>query len=296
MILSSDTEDSPHVKRYLSFYFSLDILDKTILTMIAPCGTGIKHVCCSQFNYCLFGETPVGCVIANPADKFNAKLMAVMTWALFASLIAVTITDSSSTIENSYGVFLRETLAGAGPDFLHGAPWHKVWCYGLIINCVLSIFTTEYCILICNVFKAKPIANQAWCVPLMLIAIVFLNAPFEGYALMCFGMGWSVAMFVVTAKWALPYGAAVAFLFFSVLAGIPAASAGVVTNYWASVYVASWLFGFCVWSSMEGYAHVHQFAFTPDSRLWQYNGPITVEIPSSKEMPQAYYTSIPSDS
>lgn len=122
----------------------------------------------------------------------------------------------------------------------------------------------------------------------MLIAIVFLNAPFEGFPLMCFGMGWSVAMFVVTAKWALPYTAAVGFLFFSVLAGIPAASAGTITSYWASVYLASWLFGFCVWSSMEGYAHVHQFAFTPDYRLWQYKGPITMEIPSSKEMPKAY--------
>lgn len=116
--------------------------------MVSPCGGGIKHVCCSQFNYCLFGETPVGCIIVNPADKFNAKLMAIMTWALFASLVAVFATDSDSNVESAYGVFLRESLANAGPGFLHDIPWHKIWCYGLIINCGLSIFTTEYCILI----------------------------------------------------------------------------------------------------------------------------------------------------
>lgn len=226
--------------------------------------------------------------IVDSVDKFNARLMALSTWLFFASTImaACLYHWGKKWEEDWMGKTLRRSFYL--DDMMPRG--HEIWCYALCINALLSLFPTYYCIIICNTFKTKIIANQALNAPLLPIVITFYYNRFDALGLMMFGIGWSVAMFVVTAGKGQPlaYIAAGAFIVFTPLCAITAANAGTMSNYQVFFNTACWFFGFMVWSSMEGYTHVHQFCIAPDARLYAWNGPVKIEIPNSKEVTTAY--------
>lgn len=252
-----------------------------------PCGDELHHYLCRQVGFCVFGETPKG-MVANGTDWLNAILMALSFWWFVTFAVAAA------------GMYRREyyrPLTASIPDL------HKVWSVALIVNGVLCLFPTYYSIIQCNIFKAKVIANQTWNIVNVWASILFFSLSFEGYAFMMFAMGWSVAMFTVTARGSwntlpgvgtvpLAYAAAVLFVALTpAFAAVEDMADARSTGFYFCFAAANWFLGFTVWSSMEGYAHVHQWAIYPDVRLWQWTGPTTLQVPLSKEVPSAWASS-----
>jgi len=244
----------------------------------SPCGDGL-HFCCRQVGFCLFGKTPVG-VVADKTDTVNAVLMCLGFWLFVAFAVA-----AACTYDPIYYMPLTPTIPTLG----------KVWSVALIVNGVLSLFPTYYSVIICNIFKAKILANQVWNMTNVMASIVFYSMSFEGYAFMMFAMGWSVAMFTVTARGSWRSGIPIAYLAdvaFIIVTPLLAVVDNMLdtrsTCFYCFFAAACWFGGFTVWSSFEGYCHVHQFGLYPDKRLWQWKGPVTVQVPLSKEVPAAW--------
>uniref|UniRef100_A0A7S2HBI7 Uncharacterized protein n=1 Tax=Haptolina brevifila TaxID=156173 RepID=A0A7S2HBI7_9EUKA len=248
-----------------------------------------------QLGFSIFFQTPTDAVI-DKTDKLNAVLMSLAFWLFLA-----TSTAAGCLYKDEY--YNDGQLSPSFPTLV------RVFSIALIANGTLSLFPTGYCILICNIFKAKVIANQVWNVPLVMASIVFYSMSFEGYAFMMWAIGWSVAMFTVTARGSyldhlhpklacvpLAYIAAVAFVLVTLaLASVENMVDAASTGFYASFAAACWFFGFITWSSMEGWAHVHQFGLYPDKRVWQFKGPQTMKIPLEKEVPGAWKGDVASD-
>jgi len=257
----------------------------------SPCGDDWHHYFCRQLGFCIFAHTPEG-FVATKWDKINAILMASSFWLFLVTAVPAACMYPGNDQESAIGASLQGFRASL-PNY----PFFKIWCIAIAANSALSVFPTYWCITICNLFKAKIIANQAWCSALLFISISFLYQPFDGFSFMMFGMGWSVSMFTVTAGkvpnlWAhgnlLAIAAAVGFVSLVPCLASTAAAAGTMTTFHVFFFSACFFFGFMVWSSMEGYAHVHQFAVSPDARMLSWKGPIEVQVPMSSEVPEAW--------
>ena len=140
-----------------------------------------------QLGFSIFFQTPANTVV-DKTDKLNAVLMSLSFW-----LFVMTATSAAYLYKDEYYNNGRLTP-------LFDPRLNRYWSIALIANGTLSLFPTGWCIFICNLFKAKVIANQAWNVPLVMASILFYSMSFEGYAFMMWAIGWSVAMFTVTAR------------------------------------------------------------------------------------------------
>ena len=258
--------------------------------MSAPDGVlevGNVYSLSRQLGFSIFFQTPANTVV-DKIDKFNAVLMSLAFWGFVLTVVPAVYFYKPEYYQ------IRLT-----PEY---GLLSKILSVALIGNGALSLFPTGYCILICNIFKAKVIANQVWNVPLVMAAILFYNCTFEGYAFMMWAIGWSVAMFTVTARGSfldhlgfispklanvpLAYVAAVAFTGLTfLLASVKEMADSESTYFYASFAAACWFLGFMNWSSMEGWAHCHQFGLYPDKRVWQFTGPQVMKIPLDKEVP-----------
>jgi len=244
-----------------------------------------------QLGFSILFQTPTNAVV-DKTDKLNAVLMSLSFWFFIVAAIAASVLYKDEYYNDG-------RLTPTFPLLV------KYLSIALIVNGTLCFFPTGYCILICNIFKAKVIANQAWNVPLVMASILFYSMSVEGYAFMMWAIGWSVAMFTVTARgswldhltWIHPalasvplaYLAAVAFILATVaLASVEEMADAQATGFYASFAAANWFLGYMMWSSMEGWAHVHQFGLYPDMRVWQFKGPQMVKIPLEKEVPGAW--------
>jgi len=246
----------------------------------SACGDGAMHCVCRQFGFCLFGSTPVD-VECVPEDKFNAVCSAAGFWAFVGS--------------SAYAasLYTAEEFTGAKLEPLYPT-FALVWPIVIGINALTcGIFPFSSSILICNLFKATIIANQAWNVPMLMAAIAFYMRSYEGYAFMMFGMGWSVAMFYQqnvlfrfdkSPLWWLPYAPSVLFIAASPFLAMTTAA----SEFQTAFFVACWFFGFTVWTSMEGYVHWHPFGGAPDARLNAYTGPAVLTFPPKHECPTAW--------
>jgi len=249
-----------------------------------------------QLGFSVLFQTPANAVV-DKTDKLNAVLMSLAFWFFVATAIPAAL------------LYKDEYYAGGKVTPTYPTTV-KVFCIALIANGVPSLFPTGYCILICNIFKAKVIANQVWNLPLVIASILFYSASFEGYALFMWAIGWSVAMFTVTARgsyldhltWIHPklasvplaYIAAGAFILATpLLASLENMVDAQSTAFYTTFAAASWFLGFMMWSSMEGWAHVHQFGLYPDMRVWQFKGPQLMKIPLEKEVPGAWNGNTP---
>jgi len=244
----------------------------------SPCGAEVPHCFCRQFGYCIFGQTPTEAV-ADTTEKVNAVLVAASTWCFVAFAVVAAVLYKPGDVD------MNKFIAPAVSE-----TFNKVFAIAIIGNSSLSILPTSYNTLICNIFRAKVIANQVWCMVNLMAFIAFYTMTFQGYAFMMFAMGWSVSMFVITAKWALPYAAAVAFLIITPLLCIPKEA---TSGFYYAVMAACWMLGFMTWSSMEGYTHIHQFSLYPDARVWAWKGPVTIEVPTKKDVPTAWGEDVP---
>ena len=258
-----------------------------------PCGDGAAHFLCRQLGFCMWGQLPVGFNGEN-VDKLNAKLMAVAFWGFIATAI-----PAAALYKHEYYTTPLEM------SIKH---MNQVFSVVLIVVGVPCLFPTYFSISLCDIFKAKIIANQTWNIINVWAGILFYSLSFEGYAMVMFSMGWSVAMFTVTARgswrrlpdlWsALPdvgelplaYGGAIAWIGVTFLIGAlrNMGNDSRTAGFFICFAAANWFLGYVCWASMEGYAHVHQWTIYPDSRLWQWKGPQTLEVPPSKELPGSW--------
>lgn len=239
----------------------------------SPCGPAFPHYFCRQFGYCVLGQTPKD-VVVDTLDRVNAVIMAGTTWVFFISAIAAAVVYEDGNFDEMY---YKPKYEG----------FNRVVAIILIINGVLSMFPTFYSITICNIFKAKVLANAVWNVPLVMASIAFTGNTLRGTALMQFALGWSISMFVVTGakeQRLLCYPSAVAFVVFAFIFG----ATEVAVDFYPPFFVACFMFGFMAWNALEGYAHVDLFGRYPDQRVWLYSGPHTLECPPKSRVPSAY--------
>lgn len=221
----------------------------------SPCGPDNPHLLCRQFGYCLFGNTlPKPYHHIDGIDNVNAKLMAASTWAFaIFFIIAASIYDEKK-LNLPYGTKYED--------------FNEYLAYALIINAILCAFPTGWNFMISNVFEAKVFANSIWNIVLGLGALALLNGDLKGVSTMQFALGWSISMFITTGareKKILCYPAALLFLIFAVIISMTKErNDNEYFNY--SVQIASFMFGFMVWSALEGYPHVNNFGYYPDSR------------------------------
>jgi len=138
------------------------------------------------------------------------------------------------------------------------ADWHYWFCMIAMVESVLSVFPTPWNRCWASFLGVCPASKQMKAAVVLPAVGAFYLKPFEGYAFLCFGIGWATAWAFTLfpgkccnlTKWTLISINLLA----TKLCATTAAANGVISNFHHALFLASWLGGACAFASM-GPAH-----------------------------------------